>query len=355
MKISIAKTYASASKTREHFRFSNILASCVITLAFGLSFLACRGGEDEPNVPDSYCAYALDSVFVSNGDVYCVGSIAPIDPSDGHPSPNGAVAALWKNGSMEFMHDIPTSSMSSKMSGLFCANGDVYAVGEEWSRYSDVHRTILWKNGVPQYITHESGQYFSPASLFVSGSDVYVVGVVPAGPNNITACPALWKNGECRLLNDGKHDAYPFSVFVSGDDVYVAGVEIEERIIDDHIDARRYGVIWKNGVAQRLSEAGRESVAVSVYVSGDDVYVAGSMVGNKGDDVDAVLWKNGSQQLLERGDRSEGAGASSVFVSGNDVYAAGQVYEYFGIGNDHPAIWKNGIKQALEVRPPKAQ
>jgi hypothetical protein len=34
---------------------------------------------------------------------------------------------------------------------------------------------------------------------------------------------------------------------------------------------------------------------------------------------------------------------------------AGVIYEYFDIGNDRPVIWKNGKKQVLEIREPKAR
>jgi hypothetical protein len=55
MKIAVAKTYASASKTRKHICFfNNILVSCVIALVFGISFLACHGDEDKPNALEKW-------------------------------------------------------------------------------------------------------------------------------------------------------------------------------------------------------------------------------------------------------------------------------------------------------------
>jgi hypothetical protein len=63
-------------------------------------------------------------------------------------------------------------------------------------------------------------------------------------------------------------------------------------------------VLWKNGVAQELTEGNgyaTNSNAYSVFVSGNDVYVAGF-------DNSARLWKNGVAQELN------GYQALSVFV-----------------------------------------
>ena len=144
--------------------------------------------------------------------------------------------------------------------------------------------------------------------------DVYIAGCDGYGG------ATLWKNGVAQRLSD---DSEAFSVFVSGRDVYVAG---EEYIQDGY-----YPMLWKNGVAQKLSNNyGRAS---SVYVSGQDVYVAGSesIQGRSY----PTLWKNGIAQHLSDGGIV--SIASSVFVSGNDVYVA--------VDN---ALWKNGVVQQLE-------
>jgi len=108
--------------------------------------------------------------------------------------------------------------------------------------------------------------------------------------------------------------------------VYVAGVgsfpsSIPSLNMPDH-----KAILWKNGVAQILE--GPSSYANSVYVSGGDVYVAGSA---------GTLWKNGVVQPIIDNARS----FYSVFVYGNDVYTAG----VDGKG-DH--LWKNGELQELE-------
>ena len=65
-------------------------------------------------------------------------------------------------------------------------------------------------------------------------------------------------------------------------------------------------VLWINGIAVNLTDGTRFAEARSVYVSDDDVYVAGYN-GNF-----AMLWSNGIPLGLTDGVRS--AGANSVFV-----------------------------------------
>jgi hypothetical protein len=142
--------------------------------------------------------------------------------------------------------------------------------------------------------------------------DVYVAGYVEN--NSGKSIATVWKNGTAISL--GKGVAY--SVYVSGNDVFVAGA------VGDT------AVVWKNGVATNLSSIG--SGANSVYVSGNDVYVAG-LVHILGV-ATAVVWKNGVATRLLEGE------ANSVFVSQGTVYVAGWAYKSGAILV--ATVWKNG-------------
>lgn len=186
---------------------------------------------------------------------------------------------------------------------------DVYAVGYKTINFDGEEGTTVaafWKNGVDQNLTVAPSQAFS---VFVSGNDVYIAGIVYGDPTIAT----LWKNGVTQPLSEEVSAAY--SVFVSGNDVYVAGEEENEAIL------------WKNGVAQRLG-GGR---AYSVYVSGNDVYVAGFHG-------DATLWKNGVAQNLGGVDSY----AYSVAVSGSDVYVAGADFS-----QSIAILWKNSVPETM--------
>ena len=179
----------------------------------------------------------------------------------------------------------------------------VYTAG--FIGYGSNVETVLWENGTEHKLGPGSG-----GSLYVSGNDIYV-----AGTSGSKA--TLWKNGAAETLDN--NSSYASSVFVSGDDVYVAG----------GISGK--ATLWINGAALTLSTD--DSSASSVFVSGNDVYVAGIIYSN----YKAVLWKNGTQQIL-----SNNAYARSVYVSGNDVYVAGTTNN-----GTSATLWKNGTEQAL--------
>ena len=211
----------------------------------------------------------------------------------------------------------------------------------------------VWKNGVAQKLTDGTNEA-GARSVYVSGSDVYVAGY----DGNVAT---VWKNGVAQNLTDGTYEAKANSVFVSGDDVYVvglitmyeAGKEVEVTVNEYHQASGKttirkymrkadkyYVTVWKNGVAQNLTNETDWATAHSVFVSGNDVYVAGQekLVGK--------LWKNGVAQNLTD------IIPCSVFVSGNDVYMAGSGRYTIKIEEHFPAIpyaliWKNGIVQRL--------
>src|SRR5690606_30472280 len=114
---------------------------------------------------------------------------------------------------------------------------DVYAIVSE---YDSDRPYSLWKNGEVQYSLTDNGEAFS---VYVSGSDVYVAGYVDNGTKKVAT---LWKNGVAQDLSDGTHSAIAYSVYVSGSDVYVAGYEYN--------GTRYVATLWKNGVAQGLSD-----------------------------------------------------------------------------------------------------
>ena len=95
------------------------------------------------------------------------------------------------------------------------------------------------------------------ASLFAGckdsdKQDVYVIGRVVDKPLKSTA--TLWKNGEVQNLSKGRKDAYAYSVYVSGNDVYIAGVE------------EHSAILWKKGNTKKLASGEYGTSAHSVFV-----------------------------------------------------------------------------------------
>ena len=279
-----------------NFRIFNLVA------ILGLTFvLSCGGGGNKGG---------------DGGNVYVAGTV------------NG-YATLWKNG-------IPAqlSAVDSKASSVFVSgNGDVYVAGYTGvDYYYDTCRAMLWKNGIP---TQLSAINSIANSVFVSGNDVYVAGY------DYDYGAVLWKNGTQVVLNStsSSYSAEACSVFVSGNgDVYAAGSEWRKS------NGTSFPILWKNGILTRLSSnylnGADYRAASSVFVSGNDVYVAGIGISDSSyskSPFRATLWKNGIPTQLS----ANHSDAYSVFVSGNDVYVAGSELD------GRATLWKNGIPTFL--------
>jgi hypothetical protein len=172
------------------------------------------------------------------------------------------------------------------------------------------------------YATNVKGTaYGNEISFTTAGPSVYV-----AGGDSVKAF--LWINGVKTPLTDGSSTSLAKSVFVSGNDVYVGG------------DHGGYPRIWKNGVATTVQASNYGEVR-SIFVAGTDIYAGGT------DDMATVgkpkVWKNSVALNTETG--QYGGWISSVFVSGGDVYAGGAHYRTQYINT--PALWKNGVLTRL--------
>ncbi len=158
---------------------------------------------------------------------------------------------------------------------------------------------------------------------------VYVAG----NENNGTGQKAtLWIDGVATQLSDSESNAA--SVFVLGDDVYVAGMVFNENYM-------RVATLWKNGVPQALSD--KTTITNSVFVSNDDVYIAGIEYAGRNVPY-ARYWKNGTMSNINEGSYSN---ARSVFVSDGDVYVAGD--ESTAIDESAATLWVNGEMQTLST------
>jgi len=161
--------------------------------------------------------------------------------------------------------------------------------------------------------------------------DVFMAGSELKEDSHMDYRATLWENGVSQRLTEKEH-SQATAVYVSDDDVYVAGMEgkFERKGSVGWEILTWYATLWKNGLPQRLSK--KESHVFDLYVSGDDVYI----VGYENDQ--AMLWKNGVSQRIG----GKGSYAYSIYVSGNDVYVAGCD------GRDSRAtLWKNGVAQPL--------
>jgi len=226
----------------------------------------------------------------------------------------------------------PVAENRGIIAGTSAANNPgVFVVGTDWEG-SSVNIAKVWNQGKAVSLT-DGTQTANATSVFISGSDIYVAGWENSAverPFGSTGQAKYWKNGVPVFLEGSPNDPNPMvanSIYVSGTDVYVAGTL--------GTGPNSYAAYWKNNVVRKLTFTAQEVNATSIYVSDSDVYVAG-YVGYPREKLIAKLWKNGNELSLS--DSTENASALSVFVSGSDVYVAG----YVGTTNSIATYWKNG-------------
>ncbi|MCL1893837.1 MAG: PASTA domain-containing protein [Holophagaceae bacterium] len=207
----------------------------------------------------------------------------------------------------------------------------VYASGYE-RRNDGTRNAMLWIDGVAQRLGGP-GDSIAEA-VFVVGKDVYVAG----GMKDYTGINVakIWKNGIAQSLTNGNNDAFANAIYIDGNDVYAAGRE-------KNADDKQRATVWKNGKAQYLSNGITDAVGLSVFVSNGNVYVAGYTKDEKDKHI-ATLWRNGTEQRLSE-PKSQRAWAQSVFVQGSDVYVAG--FDTNAKGKAVATLWINGIPYDL--------
>jgi len=90
-----------------------------------------------------------DCVFVSNSDVYVVGSEV-YDVARAGRAASSSIAMLWENGTRQRLGDVEINYWTSAKS-VFVANGNVFVAGDE-TRLDGKYAAVLWKNGAVQYL-----------------------------------------------------------------------------------------------------------------------------------------------------------------------------------------------------------
>jgi len=269
------------------------------------------------------------AIAISGSDIYVAGYSAPTSEM--------SVATYWENGSAVTL----SGTAPSLANGITVSQGNVYISGDVNSDSS--YLATVWMNGAATqlmdgFLDGSNLPNLTDAnSLYVSGADVYVAGLVDKCiliATNTYYCgdvAVYWKNGnptELVQLTNGGTESLATSIFVSGADVYVTGNEFG---ISPSVP-----MLWKNGQAITLPAS--LTAAQSVFVNGPDVYVAGAC----GENACYVL--NGAVQVLPNVSSSSSgvSQANQVIVSGSDVYVAGET-------EGTPAYWADGTLYSLST------
>lgn len=279
-------------------------------------------------------AYATNNIGTTYGDEKTF-TTAPAPPEpvvyvavQQQSNPNKAL--YWKNST-----SIPLSdgSRNAFAKSVFANETGIYVAGEEQNT-SGVYVAKYWYNGQTTNLSNGTKHAFA-SGIAVSKSlgNVYVCGSQETAGQRQAK---YWKNGTETNLTDGTKHAIATSIFVTGnssDDIFVAGY------MNDPMEKARY---WKNGAEIILAQTSGtvRSVAGSIYVSGDDIYIAGYQQFDavNGGKYIATIWKNGIPNLL--GSSATNSYATGVMVANNDVYVA--AYEQVQ-GINVSRVWKNNV------------
>lgn len=240
----------------------------------------------------------------------------------------GDVAVVWENGVPRPLTDRKGDASAR---AVFVYGEDVYVAGEVYTAARGCWDAVVWKNGVPQVLEACETGNAQVTAMAVSNGDVYVTGYVYQYTGHPKVMAVIWKNGVLTRLTDGSVGAIASAVAVSGNDVYVGGT------VGNGAN-RQIVTLWKNGVPQPLTD-GKSSVNVcAVAVSDSVVYVAGTALRGDAGNV-AILWRNGTPI-----DLGNGLVAQGMCVDGADVYVvASNADDSDGCG----VLWKNGKTRQL--------
>ncbi|WP_271783235.1 cadherin repeat domain-containing protein [Aquimarina algiphila] len=180
-------------------------------------------------------------------------------------------------------------------------------------------------------------------------ADIYIAGIYTQSElNQDWAEAAYWKNGEIVLPTTSPSEDYPsatYSIFVEGNDIYVAGYEVE----GPEDDLKEIAKYWKNGNDVSLSLGDGFSRARAIVVDGSDVYVCGQEDHPDYGNV-PKYWKNGNATILD----TDAIIAWDITKAGEDIHIAGYG-EVPGMDGRYALHWKNGNGTAVSTENATAQ
>ncbi len=248
----------------------------------------------------------LFTIFISctkNDSVPAAKSVYVLENNDNYaqqPSSNKPSINLIKDGKVILSIDNATAI------AMAIDKNNSYIIGLQDSKAK------LWKNGIATELIN----FYGPNSISVVGNDINIFGF--GDDKNLGRVALLWKNGTTTQLNYPDY-SFIYKGFLFGNDLYTYGSSTNS--IDNP-----YSFIYSiNGKETKVIKENptKPIEFLSAFILNGDVYFSG-LEANDNQVLIAKYWKNGVETILGNGNYQ--SLARSIFVSGNDIYAVG--YEY---------------------------
>jgi hypothetical protein len=178
----------------------------------------------------------------------------------------------------------------------------------------------------------------------VSGGVVYCCGSVQNLAEGYKAC--YWKDGVLTILSNAagnNADDAATGIYVSGNEVYICGT-VREGAFDP------ISKVWKivganNPTVTALSTNAIDTFATDITVVGNDIYVSGHEQNPNGSNRKPVYFKNLVKTYLPISTGAVEGNTKGITASGTDVYSSG--YELSNLASSNSYFWKNGIATNL--------
>ncbi|WP_318343263.1 Ig-like domain-containing protein [Flagellimonas baculiformis] len=320
-----AKTLELDKVSMDLFTFETAALKAIVDGSNGTSVLWETDNEDVATVDSNGTITAISpgkaiiSASIDGLEAFCTVTVRPNIYIGGYIN-NGDknVAMIWKNGEAQPLMD---GTSNSYVHAISVDGTDVYAVGYE--EENEIIYATLWKNGIPERLSNFA-KGSAANSIVIDNGDVYAGGYDKTDTHYTVS---LWKNGVKQQFESSGSTSFARSVQVLDGDVYAAGYE--------QYDSSNYVALWKNG--QLIQPSGEKGVVNSMFLAGQDIYLAGSTSGQN--NAIATIWVNGQPQYLSDGSLS--TRAEAIHVDNGDVYVAGNYYSNGYV----TMLWKNGVLQ----------
>lgn len=239
------------------------------------------------------------------------------------------MAAIWVNEKI-----YPLSYNRSKAYAISTRGQEIYVAG-------DVENKAAYWKGIEEQLPIQLNKNNNSHAyaIFANDKDVLIAG------SRGSQTPAIWdQTGKETAISTTGADNIS-SIFISGDDVYIGGTSYSTNPQNKKFVA----TYWKNNKAHQLTDGTRtghafdESAANSVYVKGQDVYVAGNLQVKTAKEI-ATVWKvqaGKTEEILLTNSSAEPAVARSIVVDNkNSMHVSG--YHRFNKTYKVATLWVDG-------------